>query len=101
MHTCINALLILTPTKRNHNPNLTLTLPLPNSNPTKPNPENAVSLSLCAKIGSRVWTVAHLLQNIKTNKKTRGFSTAHRIRTKFGRAGDFPNVITQAKFQID
>jgi len=31
----------------------------------------------------------------------RGVSTAHRIRTKFGMAGDFPNVIPQAKFQID
>jgi len=31
----------------------------------------------------------------------RGVSTANRIQTKFGRAGNFPNVITHAKFQID
>jgi len=28
-------------------------------------------------------------------------STAHRIRTKLGRGGNLPNVITHAKFQIN
>jgi len=46
-----------------------------------------------AIIGSRVWAVALL--------PPRGVSTAHRIQTKFGRAGDLPNLITHAKFQID
>jgi len=31
----------------------------------------------------------------------RSVSIAYRIRTKFGRAGDLPNVITHAKFQFD
>jgi len=31
----------------------------------------------------------------------RGVSTAHGIQTKFGRAGDLPNVYTHAEFQID
>jgi len=31
----------------------------------------------------------------------RGVSTAHQTRTKFGRAGKLPNVITHTKFQID
>jgi len=31
----------------------------------------------------------------------RGVSTAHRIPTKFGRAGNLPNVITHAKYQIN
>jgi len=31
----------------------------------------------------------------------RGVSTANWIKTKFGRAGQLPNVITHAKFQID
>jgi len=31
----------------------------------------------------------------------RGVSTAHRIRTKFGKAGNLPNIIAHAKFQID
>jgi len=30
-----------------------------------------------------------------------GVSTAHRIRNKFGRAGNLPNVITHAECQID
>jgi len=28
-------------------------------------------------------------------------STAHRIRTKFGRAGDLPNLVTHAKSEIN
>jgi len=31
----------------------------------------------------------------------RAVLTAHRTRTKFDRAGNLPNVITRAKFQID
>jgi len=31
----------------------------------------------------------------------RGVSTAHRIRTKFGRAGYLPNVTTHARFEIN
>jgi len=31
----------------------------------------------------------------------RGISTAHRIQTKFGVAGNLPNVITYAKFEIN
>jgi len=30
-----------------------------------------------------------------------GVSTAHRIRTNFGKAGDLPNVITHAKCEIN
>jgi len=30
-----------------------------------------------------------------------GVSTAYRILTKFGRAGNLPNVIAHAKFQIN
>jgi len=31
----------------------------------------------------------------------RGVSIAHRIQTKFGRAGNLPNVITHAVFEIN
>jgi len=31
----------------------------------------------------------------------RGVSTAHQTRIKFGRAGNLPNVITHAKFEIN
>jgi len=31
----------------------------------------------------------------------RGVSTAHRIQPKFGRAGNLPNLITHAKFEIN
>jgi len=31
----------------------------------------------------------------------RGVSTAYRILSKFGRAGNLPNLITHAKFQIN
>jgi len=31
----------------------------------------------------------------------RGVLTAYRTQTKFGKAGNLPNVITHAKFQID
>jgi len=63
---------------------------------------------LCAEIGSRVWAVA-LMKNKKKKQKSqypymltpRGVSTTQRTRTHFGRAGNLPNVITYAKFQID
>jgi len=31
----------------------------------------------------------------------RDVSTAHRIRTKFGKVGDLPNLIIHAKFEIN
>jgi len=65
-------------------------------------------LSYCApKIDSRVWAVA-LLKNKKTKKVTVPVyvDPTWRLdrssdRTKFGRAGNLPNVITHAKFHID
>jgi len=49
-----------------------------------------------------------MLKNIKTKKAQylymlppRGVLTAYRIWTNFGRAGNFPYVITHAKCQID
>jgi len=62
---------------------------------------------LSAKIVSRVWDVARLKN--KKQKKSQdpdmlpplAVSTANWIRTKFGRAGDLPNVITHAKSEVN
>jgi len=74
-------------------------------------PQKGLSCSgplLRAKMGSRIWAVA-LLNNIKTKTKSQdpymlrpsGVWTAHRTWTNFGRAGDLPNFITHAQFEIN
>jgi len=63
---------------------------------------------VCAKISSRVWTVALLKNKKQKHNKLQnpymlspcGVSTAHRIRTNFV-SGDLHNVITYAKVEIN
>jgi len=64
---------------------------------------------MCAKIGSSRVCADALLKNKKRKKShrtriccpPRGVLTAHRIQTNFGRAGDLPNLVIHAKFEIN